>query len=79
MLTLRTANAMGVTNRLDPVQSIQGGGKYLVQVHASLPEVSRSRTAPGSPWPPTTSAEAIWKMHASWPRPKGWTPTSGWT
>ena len=38
MLTLRTANAMGVTNRLDPVQSIQGGGKYLVQVHASLPE-----------------------------------------
>ena len=45
MLTLRTANAMGVTNRLDPVQSIQGGGKYTVQVHASLPEVSRSRTA----------------------------------
>ncbi len=38
MLTLRTANAMGVTNRLDPVQSIQGGGKYLVKVHASLPE-----------------------------------------
>ena len=38
MLTLRTANAMGVTNRLDPVQSIQGGGKYLVKVHAGLPE-----------------------------------------
>jgi membrane-bound lytic murein transglycosylase F len=38
MLTLRTANAMGVTNRLDPVQSIQGGGKYLVKIHAGLPE-----------------------------------------
>ena len=38
MLTLRTANAMGVTNRLDPVQSIQGGGKYLVKVHARLPD-----------------------------------------
>jgi len=38
MLTLRTANAMGVTNRLDPVQSIQGGGKYLLQVHAGLPQ-----------------------------------------
>ncbi len=38
MLTLRTAKAMGVSNRLDPVQSIQGGGKYLVKVHASLPD-----------------------------------------
>lgn len=38
MLTLRTAKAMGVSNRIDPVQSIQGGGKYLVKVHASLPD-----------------------------------------
>jgi len=38
MLTLNTANAMGVTNRLDPKQSIRGGGKYLVQVRDSLPE-----------------------------------------
>lgn len=38
MLTLATAKAMGVTNRIDPVQSIQGGGKYIAQVHANLPE-----------------------------------------
>ena len=29
---------MGVSNRLDPAQSIQGGGKYIVQVRDSLPE-----------------------------------------
>ncbi|MCF7201994.1 membrane-bound lytic murein transglycosylase MltF [Pseudomonas oligotrophica] len=38
MLTLRTAEAMGVSNRLDPVQSIRGGGRYLVKVRDSLPE-----------------------------------------
>lgn len=38
MLTLNTAKAMGVTNRLDPVQSIQGGGKYIALVHANLPD-----------------------------------------
>jgi len=38
MLTLNTAQAMGVTDRVDPVQSIQGGGKYIAQIHANLPE-----------------------------------------
>ena len=38
MLTLNTAKAMGVTNRVDPAQSIQGGGKYIALVHANLPE-----------------------------------------
>ncbi|WP_120993793.1 membrane-bound lytic murein transglycosylase MltF [Stutzerimonas urumqiensis] len=38
MLTQRTAKAMGVTNRLDPKQSIQGGGKYFVKVHEALPD-----------------------------------------
>ncbi|WP_395764551.1 membrane-bound lytic murein transglycosylase MltF [Stutzerimonas balearica] len=38
MLTLRTAKAMGVTNRLDPMQSIRGGGKYLLKVRDNLPE-----------------------------------------
>ncbi len=37
MLTLRTAKAMGVNDRLDPVQSIRGGGKYFVTVYESLP------------------------------------------
>lgn len=37
MLTLRTAQAMGVGDRLDPRQSIEGGGRYFVKVHAELP------------------------------------------
>lgn len=32
MLTLNTAKAMGVTNRLDPKQSIFGGAKYLAKL-----------------------------------------------
>lgn len=38
MLTLRTAQAMGVANRLDPRQSIHGGARYLAEIHAALPE-----------------------------------------
>jgi membrane-bound lytic murein transglycosylase F len=38
MLTLRTAQAMGVSNRLDPKQSIDGGAKYIVHVKNQLPE-----------------------------------------
>lgn len=38
MLTLNTAQAMGVSNRLDPKQSIQGGAKYIVQVKQQLPD-----------------------------------------
>ena len=38
MLTQRTAEAMGVANRLDPKQSIHGGAKYFVHVHQRLPE-----------------------------------------
>jgi membrane-bound lytic murein transglycosylase F len=37
MLTLRTAQAMGVSNRLDPKQSIAGGAKYIVWVKDQLP------------------------------------------
>ncbi|MCQ4347701.1 membrane-bound lytic murein transglycosylase MltF [Pseudomonas stutzeri] len=37
MLTQRTATAMGVSNRLDPRQSIQGGARYFTEVHAGLP------------------------------------------
>ncbi|MGE7991830.1 membrane-bound lytic murein transglycosylase MltF [Pseudomonas sp. NPDC089554] len=36
MLTQRTAQAMGVSNRLDPKQSIQGGAKYFMVVKAQL-------------------------------------------
>ena len=38
MLTQRTAQAMGVSNRLDPRQSIQGGARYFAHVHQGLPE-----------------------------------------
>ncbi len=36
MLTQRTAQAMGVSNRLDPVQSIRGGAKYFMHVKEQL-------------------------------------------
>lgn len=38
MLTLRTAKEIGVRNRLDPKQSIDGGADYLVKLHKRLPE-----------------------------------------
>lgn len=38
MLTLRTAQAMGVKNRLDPKQSIQGGARYIALLMSQLPE-----------------------------------------
>ncbi len=38
MLTLRTAKAMGVKNRLDPRQSIQGGARYISLLMSKLPE-----------------------------------------
>jgi membrane-bound lytic murein transglycosylase F len=36
MLTQRTAQAMGVSNRLDPRQSIQGGAKYFMLIKQQL-------------------------------------------
>ncbi len=38
MLTLPTAEEVGVTNRLDPAQSIRGGAQYLAQIIGRLPE-----------------------------------------
>jgi membrane-bound lytic murein transglycosylase F len=38
MLTLPTAKQMGVTNRLDPIQSIVGGAKYLYKNHNRIHE-----------------------------------------
>ena len=38
MLTLRTAQAMGVKNRLDPKQSIQGGARYIAMLMSQLPK-----------------------------------------
>jgi membrane-bound lytic murein transglycosylase F len=38
MLTLPTAKDVGVTNRLDPAQSIDGGARYLRQMVDRLPE-----------------------------------------
>ncbi|PKM04899.1 MAG: membrane-bound lytic murein transglycosylase MltF [Gammaproteobacteria bacterium HGW-Gammaproteobacteria-6] len=38
MLTQRTARELGVANRLDPVQSIQGGARYLADRHQRLPD-----------------------------------------
>lgn len=38
MLTKTTAASLGVTNRLDPVQSIRGGAKYLAKLRGRLPK-----------------------------------------
>lgn len=38
MLTLRTAKQVGISNRLDPKQSIQGGAKYLREVMNRIPK-----------------------------------------
>ncbi|SDT92788.1 membrane-bound lytic murein transglycosylase MltF [Halopseudomonas salegens] len=38
MLTQNTASDVGVSNRLDPEQSIFGGARYLADRHARLPE-----------------------------------------
>ncbi|QTF93511.1 membrane-bound lytic murein transglycosylase MltF [Halomonas sp. BM-2019] len=38
MLTLPTAGDLGVSDRLDPVQSIHGGARYLRQLKERLPE-----------------------------------------
>ncbi|HSS63009.1 MAG TPA: membrane-bound lytic murein transglycosylase MltF [Gammaproteobacteria bacterium] len=38
MLTLPTARAMGVKNRLDPGQSIMGGARYLARMIERIPE-----------------------------------------
>jgi membrane-bound lytic murein transglycosylase F len=37
MLTLPTASEMGVTNRLDPGQSLRGGARYLKNIRRRLP------------------------------------------
>ena len=37
MLTEDTADALGVSNRLDPMESIRGGARYLVQLMDQLP------------------------------------------
>jgi len=37
MLTLNTAKSVGVTNRLDPVQSIKGGAKYIQRMLKRIP------------------------------------------
>jgi membrane-bound lytic murein transglycosylase F len=38
MLTEQTARQLGVTNRLDPYQSIDGGGRYLARLRDRLPD-----------------------------------------
>lgn len=38
MLTQATAEQIGVSNRLDPKQSIYGGARYLIQMHERLPK-----------------------------------------
>ncbi len=37
MLTLRTAKQLGINNRLDPVQSIEGGARYFLRMHTRIP------------------------------------------
>jgi membrane-bound lytic murein transglycosylase F len=38
MLTRRTAGQLGVTDRLDPRQSIEGGARYFLSLHSRIPD-----------------------------------------
>lgn len=38
MLTRRTAMQLGLSDRLDPYQSIEGGARYFLQLHSRIPE-----------------------------------------
>jgi membrane-bound lytic murein transglycosylase F len=38
MLTQRTANQLGVTDRLDPEQSIEGGARYFLRLRGRIPQ-----------------------------------------
>jgi membrane-bound lytic murein transglycosylase F len=38
MLTRRTASQLGLTDRLDPEQSIEGGARYFLRLHGRIPE-----------------------------------------
>lgn len=38
MLTKNTASALGVTDRLDPIQSIEGGARYFATLERQLPQ-----------------------------------------
>ena len=38
MLTQRTARQLGVTNRLDPEQSIEGGARYFIRLRERIPD-----------------------------------------
>jgi membrane-bound lytic murein transglycosylase F len=37
MLTRRTATQLGINNRLDPQQSIEGGARYFLRMHKRIP------------------------------------------
>ena len=47
MLTLNTAKGLGIKNRLDPAQSINGGARYYADLYKRLPE---SIKAPDRSW-----------------------------
>jgi membrane-bound lytic murein transglycosylase F len=38
MLTRRTARSLGLTDRLDPQQSIDGGARYFLRLHGRVPD-----------------------------------------
>lgn len=58
MLTRATANSLGVNDRLDPQESIQGGSLYLQRLMAKMPDSVPVENASGSHWRPTTWAGA---------------------
>ena len=77
MLTQRTAKSLGVTNRLDPKQSIEGGAKYLDKMMKRLPEevegedrlwlgLAAYNVGMGHIWDARTLARALDKDPNSW-------------
>ena len=47
MLTLPTAKEVGVTNRLDPMQSLDGGAKYFLKLKKDYQKIFLSQIGHG--------------------------------
>lgn len=56
MLTLPTAKSVGVTNRLDPKQSVRGGVDYLRRMVSRIPDSIDEHEKFGLPLHRITSA-----------------------
>ena len=77
MLTQSTANEIGVTDRLDPLQSLRGGSRYLKKLRRARPRASPGPIAPGSPSRPIISASVTWRTRGCSPSARAAIRTAG--